>query len=173
MRIVVSSDGFKFIACTYPLFRNHRQQRTGFNFNFQRQCVSIMRSAAITTSSQHHIAIIQDCVSAAQSGNGRRPLGSVSALGVLSGPVTTPYREPSVVESVSLSESRMRVICQSGSIEREQETGSCQTGLRRHCESRVECHRETKRYRPLFSTLLAITITTVVNVNVCFQHPCP
>jgi len=42
--------------------------------------------------------------------------GSVSSLRVWLGPVTTPDREPSVGESVSLSERRMREICQSGSM---------------------------------------------------------
>src|SRR6266849_349173 len=62
--------------------------------------------------------------------------------------------------------------------EREQETGSSQTGLRRSCES---IPTATGRLKPLrlFSTLLAITLTTpqkaaleeghrvVVGVNAC------
>src|SRR5262249_38986628 len=82
--------------------------------------------------------------------------GSLSALGVRFGAVTTPYREPFVGERVSLFREP-----DAGNLlvrfdEREQETGSSQTGLRGR--GRKLGHTPTGRLSSLrlFSTLLPI-----------------
>src|SRR5215468_5611474 len=80
--------------------------------------------------------------------------GSLSAIGVRSGAVTTPYREPSVGESVSLFREPDAGICQSGFDERGQETESSQTGLRRRGESQVTSHREAKAIAPVLDSTL-------------------
>src|SRR5262252_5203956 len=84
--------------------------------------------------------------------------GSLSALGVRFGAVTTPYREPFVGERVSLFREP-----DAGNLlvrfdEREQETGSSQTGLRGR--GRKLGHTPTGRLSSLrlFSTLLPITL---------------
>src|SRR5262250_3043149 len=64
--------------------------------------------------------------------------GSVSALGVRSGAVTTPYREPFVGERVSLFREPDAGNLPVRFDEREQETGPSQTGLRRRGESPVK-----------------------------------
>src|SRR5215471_15305483 len=83
--------------------------------------------------------------------------GSLSALGVRFGAVTTPYREPFVGERVSLFREP-----DAGNLlvrfdEREQETGSSQTGLRGR--GRKPGHTPTGRLSSLrlFSTLLPIS----------------
>ena len=63
--------------------------------------------------------------------------GSVSALCVWLGPVTTPDRDPSVGERVSLFREPDAGNLPVRFDEREQETEPSQTGLRRHGESPV------------------------------------
>jgi hypothetical protein len=64
--------------------------------------------------------------------------GSISSLCVWLGPITTPDREPSVGESVSLFREPDAGNLQVRFDEREQETGPSQTGLRWRGESHVE-----------------------------------
>ena len=64
--------------------------------------------------------------------------GSVSSLCVWLGPVTTPDREPSVGERVSLFREPDAGNLPVRFDEREQETGPSQTGLRWRGESQVE-----------------------------------
>src|SRR5262249_9814120 len=87
--------------------------------------------------------------------------GSLSALGVRSGAVTTPYREPFGGESVSLFRERDAGNPPVRFDEREQETGSSQTGLRGR--GRKPGHTPTGRLSSLhlFSTLLAISLKTL------------
>src|SRR5262249_4543430 len=84
--------------------------------------------------------------------------GSLSALGVRSGAVTTPYREPFVGESVSLFREPDAGNLPVRFDEREQETGSSQTGLRGR--GRKPGHPPTGRLSSLrlFSTLLSIAL---------------
>src|SRR5215468_717575 len=84
--------------------------------------------------------------------------GSLSALGVRSGAVTTPYREPFVGESVSLFREPDAGNLPVRFDEREQETGSSQTGLRER--GRKPGHTPTGRLSSLrlFSTLLPIAL---------------
>jgi hypothetical protein len=83
--------------------------------------------------------------------------GSVSALCVWLGPVTTPDREPSVGESVSLFREPDAGNLPVRFDERQQETEPGQTGLRR--AQRKPNPTATGRLQSLrlFSTLLALT----------------
>ena len=83
--------------------------------------------------------------------------GSVSALCVWLGPVTTPDREPSVGESVSLFREPDAGNPPVRFDEREQETEPSQTGLRWRGESHSQITTGRLQSLRLFSTLLAIT----------------
>src|SRR5215467_4185176 len=78
--------------------------------------------------------------------------GSLSALGVRSGAVTTPYREPFVGESVSLFREPDAGNLPVRFDEREEETELCQTGLRRWGESPANRHREATVTAPLLDS---------------------
>jgi hypothetical protein len=85
--------------------------------------------------------------------------GSVSAFCVWLGPVTTPDREPSVGERVSLFREPDAGNLPVRFDEREQETEPSQTGLRWRGESHVKTTTGRLQSLRLFSTLLAITLT--------------
>ena len=74
--------------------------------------------------------------------------GSVSALCVWLGPVTTPDREPSVGERVSLFREPDAGNLPVRFDEREQETELRQTGLRRVMRKHPNSHREAKATAP-------------------------
>src|SRR5262250_835871 len=78
--------------------------------------------------------------------------GSLSAIGVRSGAVTTPYREPFVGEGVSLFREPDAGNPPVRFDEREQETESSQTGLRGHDESPVNNHREATATAPVLDS---------------------
>jgi hypothetical protein len=68
------------------------------------------------------------------------------------------------VTSCVFSESRMREICQSGSLpvrfdEREQETELCQTGLRRVVRKHPNSHREAKATAPVLASTRQHSLT--------------
>jgi hypothetical protein len=88
--------------------------------------------------------------------------GSVSALCVWLGPVTTPDREPSVGESVSLFREPDAENLPVRFDEREQETGPGQTGLRRVTRKLNPTATGRLQLLRLFSTLLAsLTMSAV------------
>src|SRR5207247_8196536 len=86
--------------------------------------------------------------------------GSVSSFCVWYGPVTTPDREPSVGESVSLFREPDAGNLPVRFDERRQETGPSQTGLRWRGESQVELSTGRLQLLRLFSTLLATSPAT-------------
>jgi len=79
--------------------------------------------------------------------------GSVSSLRVCHGPVTTPDREPSVGESVSLFREPDAGNLPVRFDEREQETGPGQTGFRRvQRKPNPYSHRETTVTAPVLDS---------------------
>src|SRR5215471_14566877 len=83
---------------------------------------------------------------------------AASALGVRSGAVATPYREPFVCKSVSLFREPDAGNLPVRFDERGEETGLCQTGLRWWGESPSNRHREATVTAPLLDSTLSITL---------------